>query len=196
MEENVPANAVPAVNNRKKPEMTSNERKEMIIFLILRMKPGTDPPVLKRGALVEAAKNFDRSKCTMGRAWRVALQNYQETGALRATPKKKPGKPRKYCPDQMRAQIALFPPYQKRTLRLLANSLNVSVSVVHRYKEWGLQDDNPVILAHSNVLMPDLTDEHKVARVLYARDKLDTELRSYDDFLNSVHVDEKWFLPE
>jgi hypothetical protein len=64
---------------------------------------------------------------------------------------------------------------------------------VHRYKEWGLQDDNPVILAHSNVLMPDLTDEHKVARVLYARDKLDTELRSYDDFLNSVHVDEKWF---
>jgi hypothetical protein len=43
------------------------------------------------------------------------------------------------------------------------------------------------------VLMPDQTDEYKVSRVLYARDKLDTELRSYDDFLNSVHVDEKWF---
>jgi hypothetical protein len=33
-----------------------------------------------------------------------------------------------------------------------------------------------------------------VSRVLFARDKLEyTELRSYNDFLNSVHVDEKWF---
>jgi hypothetical protein len=32
-----------------------------------------------------------------------------------------------------------------------------------------------------------------VSRVLFVRDKLDTELRSFDDFFNSVHVDEKWF---
>jgi len=110
----------------------------------------------------------------IGHAWRVALKNYNETGALRATPQKKPGKERKYCPDQMRAQIALFPSFKKRTLRQLANALKISVSTVHRYKDWGLDEDNPVILAHSNVLMPDLTNEHKVSRVLFARDKLDT----------------------
>jgi hypothetical protein len=76
-------------------------------------------------------------------------------------PQKKPGKPRKYSPDVMRAKIALFPPFQKRTLRQLANSLEISVSTLHWYKGWGLQDDNAVILAQSNVLMPDLTDEHK-----------------------------------
>jgi hypothetical protein len=41
--------------------------------------------------------------------------------------------------------------------------------------------------------MPDLTDVHKFTRIPFAGDKVDNELRSYDDFLNSIHMDKKWF---
>jgi hypothetical protein len=47
MEENVAANAEPADNRRKKPNMTSNEKKQLTSFLMKRTKPDTNPSELQ-----------------------------------------------------------------------------------------------------------------------------------------------------
>jgi hypothetical protein len=53
--------------------------------------------------------------------------------------------------------------------------------------------DLQVIQPHSNAIKWFLEEEHKVARVYYARSKLDRYTGLYDGFYQSVHVDEKWF---
>jgi hypothetical protein len=46
-EENVAVNAEPVLNNRKKPVITSDKRKQSISFLLMmRMKPDTKPQIL------------------------------------------------------------------------------------------------------------------------------------------------------
>jgi hypothetical protein len=53
-------------DNEKKPEMATDERKQLISFLVIRMKLETNSPELQRGALTDAARTFDRTKSTIG----------------------------------------------------------------------------------------------------------------------------------
>ena len=55
MEENVAANAEPADNRPKKPNMTSDEKQQLTFFLMMRIKPDKNPTELQRGALTERA---------------------------------------------------------------------------------------------------------------------------------------------
>jgi hypothetical protein len=59
------------------------------------------------------------------------------------------------------------------------------------------QDKNDnVIVAHSHALMPHLHEHHQLARVLYSVANLDIESEQYRPYFDSVHVDEKVFLPK
>jgi hypothetical protein len=53
MEENVATNAEPVDNRRNKPNMTSDEKQQLIFCLMMRIKPDTNPPELQRGTLAE-----------------------------------------------------------------------------------------------------------------------------------------------
>ena len=74
-EENVTTKAELVVNNQKKPEATSDERKQSISFLTMRMKPDTNPPKLQQGALTDGAKHFDQTINIIGAACWVAKTN-------------------------------------------------------------------------------------------------------------------------
>jgi hypothetical protein len=54
-------------------------------------------------------------------------------------------------------------------------------------------EDQPVIRPCTSALKPALTAHHKLIRCEYAMSKLDSVDLQYNDFYQSVHVDEKWF---
>jgi hypothetical protein len=51
--------------------------------------------------------------------------------------------------------------------------------------------DDCVIVPHSNALKPILDNHHKFARVLYAIVNLNLGTEEFHDYFDSVHVDEK-----
>jgi hypothetical protein len=112
----LPAADQPPVNKRKKPDLTSEERRWMIRLLLLEGKEGPlglleeqRNPVLKRGALSKVAGKFGVDPSTASRIWKEALKsNTDDTKAsFQASPKKKGrcGRPQKWNRDDVRQAI-------------------------------------------------------------------------------------------
>jgi hypothetical protein len=60
MTDNTPQKiANPPVNMPPKPELTSDQRPQIVSQLLLLVKDGSEPPKLKRGALTSVANNFN-----------------------------------------------------------------------------------------------------------------------------------------
>ena len=179
-----------------KPELTSDERKQVVSQLLLLIKDGNQPPKLQRGALTTVANNFNVKPRTIGQIWKRARQNFEDPsiGAFHASPLKKQfGRKQKYDREEARAAILLVPTHRKRSLCMLASAIGIPVGTLHRMKN---EDDN-VITPHSNAVRPHLHDHHQLARVLYSVANLDIVSEQYHDYFDSVHVDEKWcFLTE
>jgi hypothetical protein len=53
--------------------------------------------------------------------------------------------------------------------------------------------DDPVMIPCTSALEPALTAEHGLLRVSFCLTKIDPATRLYDDYYQSIHVDEKWF---
>lgn len=78
-------------------------------------------------------------------------------------------------------------PLNKRgTIRSLANAINVPQTTIFRKVKAG------EIRRVSSVVRPLLTEKNKLARLKYCLSKL-TPDGHFHDFLDAVHVDEKWF---
>ncbi len=78
-----------------------------------------------------------------------------------------------------------IPLHHKQTLRDLASALGMPLTSLFRMKSGR----DRVIMPFTSALKPDLTEVHKVGRVLYSVSKLDPVDLHYIDFNNSVHVD-------
>ena len=131
---------------------------------------------------------------TISNIWARAIANFAnpDIRQFRASPKKlgRSGRPRKWNHDDVREAIKLVPLLQRRTIRDLASALGIPKSTVHAMK---CEKDNPVIIPCTSALKPRLTEHHELLRACYCISKIDPETRLYDDFYESVHVDEKWF---
>ena len=196
-------------NNRKKKDLTSDQRKQIISELLLSAEMVGNEIKLTRGALAATAKNFDRDITTISRIWKTAKENKQNPviNAFRATPQKKGkcGLAQKWDREEMARAIPDIHLSKRRTLHSLASELGVPKSTLHRIK---CKDDN-IIIPHSNAVKPSLTDENKLSRILYAVEHCEPALDAngyrlrnaggqlseilFDDFENDVMVDEKWF---
>jgi hypothetical protein len=71
-----------------KPELTSDQRKQVVSQLLLLIQDGDHPPKLKRGMLTMVANNFDMKPQTVGKIWKRAHLNYEDPsiGAFHASP--------------------------------------------------------------------------------------------------------------
>ena len=58
-------------NNRKKKDLTSDQRKQIISELLLSAEMVGNEIKLTRGALAATAKNFDRDLTTISRIWKI-----------------------------------------------------------------------------------------------------------------------------
>ena len=65
--------------------------------------------------------------------------------------------------------------------------MSIPPSTTHRL----MMDKDSGLRRHTSALKPNLTDENKMSRVLYALSKVDGE--TYKSMEDEIHVDEKWF---
>ena len=186
-----PAGA-PVPEGRARRELTALETKRIISELLLRVEDHADLSTLKRGSLTAVSKLFHVSARTIKRTWQRAIENRENphVAVLRASPNKnRQARNKKWNADEIREAVKAVPLHQRRSLRLLSGALEIPLSTLH-----GMMNDNdPVIRPHTNVLKPLLTNEHQFQRVCYAAMHLNGEDHLYDDFYQHVHVDEKWF---
>jgi hypothetical protein len=102
--------------------------------------------------------------------------------------------------------IELFPGNQRKTLRQIAGALGMSTTVVFKARHG----ENSFIEPHTNCIKPYLTEQNKYGCICFALECIgrhQSERRAgggerganhdstlvYDDYFNSIHVDEKWF---
>jgi hypothetical protein len=176
----------------RKPEATSDQRKQIVSHLLLQVEHDTLPVKLKYGALKSTAIFFDISTRTISKIWKRARQSYDNPSirAFRASPLKRSGRPKFYDRNAIREAILEVPINKRKTLRKLAAAIGVSHSTLARMKN---DHDDCVIRPHSNAIKPTLEGHHKFARVLYAVAHMNLDMETYHHYYDFVHVDEKWF---
>ena len=177
---------VATIDKRKRPMLTDNERKQIVSRLMVGCKWEDGSPILKTGRIAEVAKIFDRDASTVSRIWKRAETNFHNGGALTASPKKKPGRPKLYNADEIGESIQSIPSNKRRTLRLLGNELGMSAATLCRMKNI----DN-VIVPHTNTILPLLTQEHEMTRFYFTLSKLDRNRKQFKDNYQEIHIDEK-----
>jgi hypothetical protein len=127
------------------------------------------------------------------RVWARVCQNYENPliRQFRSCPqKKKCGRHTKWNHDEVRKTVKLIPLFRGRTIRDLAHALSIPKSTLFRMK---CDSDDPVIMTCTSALKPALTERHKLLRVTFCLTNIDPVTRQYDNCMQSVHVDEKWF---
>lgn len=177
---------------RQRRELTALETRQIISLLMCEVKDPQQMEILKRGAYTIVARQFHVDPQTIRRVWKRACENFSNPGfcAFRASPQKhKCGRQLKWDRDALRETIPTIPFHQRKSLRGLSSFLRIPLTTLFRMK----QSDDPVIVAHTNVLKPLLTPEHQFQRVCYAVMHFNRDDNSYDGFYQTVHVDEKWF---
>jgi hypothetical protein len=136
-----------------KPDLTSDQRKQIVSQLLLLIKDGVAPPELKRGALKQVATNFNVQARTITTIWRRACQNYADPtiGTFSASPLKKKncGRKQKYDRDEVRAAILLVPTHRRMSMRKLASAIGIGKTTMHRMK---IDKEDNVIVPHSNAV--------------------------------------------
>jgi hypothetical protein len=184
----------PPLNMPPKPELTSDQRKQVVSQLLLLLEHGVQPPKLRHGALsTQVANNFAVKARATRKIWARARQNYGDPaiGAFRASPLKKHcGRKQKCNRDEVRAAILQVAMHRRRTLQKSSSAIGIGRGTLHQMKE---DKDNAVIVPHSNAIRPLLEEHHQFARVLHAVANLDAAAGRCHSYFDAVHVDEMWF---
>jgi hypothetical protein len=181
---------VPQEQGRR--ELTALQTRQIVCELLRSVEDPNDVTKLRRGAITDLAKRFHVHRRTISRVWARAVENFENphVRTFRASPhKNKTGRRRQWIPEEVREAVKDLPIHRRRSLRCLSGALGIPLTSLFRMK----QQDDAVILPHTNSLKPLLTPEHQFQRVCYAVMHLNENDHKYDGFYQHVHVDEKWF---
>ncbi|ETV83344.1 hypothetical protein H257_04095 [Aphanomyces astaci] len=87
-------------------------------------------------------------------------------------------------------RLKKIPKTQRTTFRSIAAAMNMSRSTLHAYYKRG------IFVKYTSTVRPLLTDANKAVRVQWVMKHLhalSSAQYAFDDMMNTVHVDEKWF---
>ena len=187
----------PVVVARKRKELAGKERQYIVTRLLWELKEGDHNAKFGRGVLTAVAEEFNVTDHSIRRVWKRAVQSFENPAVrqLRASPRKKKncGRKMKWNRDEVREAIKEIPLFRRRTIRDLAAALGIPPTTLFMMTKTDDDDDAPVIIPCSSALKPDLMPHHMLHRCEYGVSKLNPNDHMYDDFHQSVHVDEKWF---
>jgi hypothetical protein len=169
----------------KKKELSNETRLTIFSMLLMRFKDG----VLERGAQPEVAKRLSVGVSTVGKLWLLG-KKYIVDGMLpdpsviysknylRNTRSK-------YPLDELQRAIEKIPPIKRTSIRSMAGELKLPKSTVHFY--------NKILYSRiTSAVKPVLTMENCSKRILYAIEHIGEDDK-YQNFHNTVFIDEKWF---
>lgn len=183
----------PLQGQRTKKELTRETRQRIVSRLLNELKDHGNEGRFARGTIPVVAQDFHVCTRTIRRVWARAVENFENPDIcqFRSSPQKhRCGRPKKWNHDEVREAVKLIPLFQRRTIRDLAAALGIPKSTLFAMK---CDKDDPVIIPCTSALKPALTPQHELLRVSFCLTKIDPVTRLYDDYYQSIHVDEKWF---
>ena len=170
----------------KKRERSKSQQIQMVTMLqMLQTDNG-----MRRGAFTMVAECFVMARLTVHCLWNRVVRTHAHGHiiSLEFQSHKKISRRPIYLWDFVCEGIKNIPLCKRQTQRKLAASLGVSKMTVQR---WIVDS---TICVHCNSLMPVLTEENKVARLIMALEARDPQdPTKFLDMMDCIHVDEKWF---
>ena len=91
-------------------------------------------------------------------------------------------------PEDIRRLFKKQPCRKRKTYRNAAKTINISQQTVFRLKKGG------IFRRHVSHLKPYLTDLNKLQRAEYCLQRLEVDNDEYQDLLDTIYIDEKWFI--
>jgi hypothetical protein len=164
----------PLHEGMRKPNLTSQQRSDIVQALLLIVVPGDVELKLMLGAIKSVSETFHVDRKTIRKIWQHALVNFNNPDIKRliSSPKKKgnSGRPQQWIRQDVRDAVSLLPLNQRRTIRSIASALEIPKSSVFRMR----RDPNDVVIMSKTIaLQPLRTDVYnKVQHVLFAVTKL------------------------
>ena len=150
----------PPDNNRKRKDLTSEQRRGVVRCLLMAFKEGPQEEgeerqnfALQHGALAKVAGIFGVVPSTASRIWKMALKSNTDVTVanFQASPQKKGncGRHQKWNRDDVREAVKTVPTHQRKTLRKLGSALGIPKSTLHVMKQSKI---DCVIVPHSNAI--------------------------------------------
>ena len=180
-------------------QMSTATRQGAFIYLHGRCKEGE----LERGAMAEAARLFSVTHKAMALFWREMNKKIEDSfldvddvianTLFFENDRTNRGRRPLWDRNELRVAVSTVPMGQRTTFRTMSKAVNVPKSTLHY-----LMKNEGLFHRHTSALQPHLTDEHKLARFMYAFDEVypvpnpDGEYR-FKNMYDRVDVDEKWF---
>ena len=169
--------------------LTDSERDKVLQFLLQNVKDaGADQPELKYGTLKAASEKFSCNRNTITNIWNRAKKSHSEGGPMDVKHKRKGRCGHK--PIDRTANLEMMrraPMTRRQTVRSLAHTIRMPVSSTFNLLK------KQVITRVSSRLKPTLTSENEETRLRFAAEHVDASTQQFCSFMNTVHVDEKWF---
>ena len=173
--------------------LSLQQRKAILAALLQETTWATGAPILAIGCQTRLAKKFKVSVPAISKLWKHIKEKHQVEGVFSPSTKKRSGRPKKYDYRAIAEALETLEPSSRGTIRDAAGKLGLGTATLWRIMQQVDDDGGQVILPHTNPLLPMLTAEHKIARVFYARQRLDLTTGLYSAFDQEIHVNKKWF---
>ena len=159
----------PLHEGTRKPNLTSQQRRDIVQALLLMVVPGDVELKLMLSPIKSVSETFHVDRKTIRKIWQHALANFNnpDIKSVISSPKKKgnSGRPQQWIRQDARDAVSLLPLNQRRTIRTIALALEIPQSTVLRMR----RDPNDVLIMPKIIaLQPLKPDMHKVQRVLFA----------------------------
>ena len=133
----------PLQENMRKPNLTSQERRDIVQALLLMVVPGDPELKLVVGAIKSLSDTYHVDRKTIRNIWQRAVANFFDPNikSLISSPKKKgnSGRPQKWVRGDVRDAVSSLPLNKRRTIRSIASALEIPKSTLFRMK--GDMDD-------------------------------------------------------
>lgn len=170
-------------NRPKSKQLTNTERNAILQALLQRSVDGAIP----KGGISAVAKQLEVSRQTVSSLWARAKESVKGNGSCMdvSSRKSKCGRKRKH--ENISTELLQIPLNRRGTIRSSAKALNIPKSTFHERIKGG------EVRPHSNAVKPFLTEMNMQARLDFCRSHLNVEKGRFDDLIDVIHVDEKWF---
>ncbi|KAF0715869.1 Aste57867_3131 [Aphanomyces stellatus] len=147
---------------------------------------------LARGKAAELLQKYGISRQTLSKVRKRGQHSRAVFGRadVAAMKKGRSGRPPKRTVDDVEAAVKSVPPHLRKTFVMLAASSGIPSTTLWRVLQ------TKKLQRRTSRLKPMVTDKHKADRVefvqAFVRPSTNGQMR-WDDMLDRVHIDEKWF---
>ena len=166
---------------KKQKRLTNEDRATIVGCLEMAIKKHGKVPQSEKFHLAERCKVTERS---VSAVWK----RHRETGCHR-TRRHNCGRKPKWNSSHLDKMLEI-PLEFKETLRSLAEALQIPLSSLHVPLRKSATEG--IVRRTSGYLKPMLDDCHKLRRIQFIKEHIKAD-GTFDDMMDKVHIDEKWF---